>query len=110
SLMKRAKRARHAKRSNYAAFHDVRKAGKKLRYLLEFFEPVLSGSHKRTLKRLKQVQKRFGTLNDIVASEVLLRDNAGLFAGSGDAADVLQWLHKERKRRMRSAAGLLRKL
>ena len=110
SLMKRAKRARHAKRSNYAAFHDVRKAGKKLRYLLEFFEPVLSGGHKRTLKRLKQVQKRFGTLNDIVASEVLLRDNAGLFAGSGDAADVLQWLHKERKRRMRSAAGLLRKL
>jgi CHAD domain-containing protein len=108
--MKRAKRARHAKRSNYAAFHDVRKAGKKLRYLLEFFEPVLSGSHKRTLKRLKQVQKRFGTLNDIVASEVLLRDNAGLFAGSGDAADVLQWLHKERKRRMRAAAGLLRKL
>jgi len=70
----------------------------------------LSGSHKRTLKRLKQVQKRFGTLNDIVASEVLLRDNAGLFAGSGDAADVLQWLHKERKRRMRAAAGLLRKL
>ncbi|WP_025596614.1 CHAD domain-containing protein [Burkholderia sp. WSM2230] len=110
SLMKRAKRARHAKRSNYAAFHDVRKAGKKVRYLLEFFEPVLSGSHKRTLKRLKQVQKRFGKLNDIVASEMLLRDNASLFAGAGDADSVLQSLHKERKRRMRSAAGLLRKL
>ncbi|CAB3729501.1 CHAD domain-containing protein [Paraburkholderia rhynchosiae] len=110
SLMKRAKRARHARRSNYAAFHDVRKAGKKLRYLLEFFQPVLSGSHKRTLKRLKQVQKRFGTLNDIVASEMLLHDNAALLAGSGDSEAVLHWLHKERKRRMRSAAGLLRKL
>ncbi|MFM0194414.1 CHAD domain-containing protein [Paraburkholderia strydomiana] len=110
SLFKRARRARRAKPSNYAAFHDVRKAGKKLRYLLEFFQPVLSGSHKRTLKRLKQVQKRFGTLNDIVASEMLLRGNAALFAGSGDTDAVLQWLHKERKRRMRSAAGLLRKL
>ncbi|MFM0367216.1 CHAD domain-containing protein [Paraburkholderia sediminicola] len=110
SLKKRIKRASHAKRSNYAAFHDVRKAGKKVRYLLEFFEPVLSGSHKRTLKRLKQIQKRFGTLNDIVASEMLLRDNTDLLAGSGDTDAALDWLRKERKRRMRAAAGLLRKL
>ncbi|NPT61687.1 CHAD domain-containing protein [Paraburkholderia elongata] len=110
SLKKRIKRASHAKRSNYAAFHDVRKAGKKVRYLLEFFEPVLSGSHKRVLKRLKQIQKRFGTLNDIVASEMLLRDNMGLLAGSGDTDAALNWLRKERKRRMRAAAGLLRKL
>ncbi|SOF00221.1 CHAD domain-containing protein [Burkholderia sp. OK233] len=110
SLKKRIKRASDAKRSNYAAFHDVRKAGKKVRYLLEFFEPVLSGSHKRILKRLKQIQKRFGTLNDIVASEMLLRDNTDLLAGSGDTDAALDWLKKERKRRMRAAAGLLRKL
>lgn len=110
TLEKRMKRARHAKRSNYTAFHDVRKAGKKLRYLLEFFGPVLKGGRKRTVKRLKQIQKRFGTLNDIVASEMLLRDNAALLAGSGDTDAVLQWLKKERKRRMRSAAGLLRTL
>lgn len=110
ALKKRMKRASHAKRGNYTSFHDVRKAGKKLRYLLEFFEPVLHGGHKRTLKRLKQIQKRFGALNDIVASEMLLRDNAALLAGSGDTDAALHWLHKERKRRMRSAAGLLRKL
>jgi CHAD domain-containing protein len=110
SLKKRMKRASHAKRANYTAFHDVRKAGKKLRYLLEFFEPILSGSHKRIMKRLIQIQKRFGTLNDIVASEMLLRDNMGLLAGSGDTDAALQWLRKERKRRMRAAAGLLRKL
>jgi CHAD domain-containing protein len=110
ALKKRMKRASHAKRGDYTSFHDVRKAGKKLRYLLEFFEPVLHGGHKRTLKRLKQIQKRFGALNDIVASEMLLRDNAALLAGSGDTDAALQWLHKERKRRMRSAAGLLRKL
>lgn len=110
SLKKRMKRARRAKRSNYVAFHNVRKAGKKLRYLLEFFGPILSGGRKRTLKRLKQIQKRFGTLNDVVASEMLLRDNAALLADAGDPEAALHWLGKERKRRMRSAAGLLRKL
>jgi CHAD domain-containing protein len=108
ALKKRMKRARRAKRANYTAFHDVRKEGKKLRYLLEFFAPVLNGGHKRTLKRLKQIQKRFGTLNDIVASEMLLRDNAALLAGAGDTDAALHWLKKERKRRMRSAASLLR--
>lgn len=114
SLKKRLKRARRAKRSNYTAFHNVRKAGKKLRYLLEFFAPVLSGGHKRTVKRLKQIQKRFGALNDVVASEMLLRDNAALLAGAGagggNADAALHWLKKERKRRMRSAAALLRKM
>jgi CHAD domain-containing protein len=110
ALNKRVKRARRARRSHYVAFHDVRKEGKKLRYLLEFFQPVLSGGHKRTLKRLKQIQKRFGALNDVVASEMLLRDNAPLLAGSGDSDAALHWLGKERKRRMRSVAGLLRKL
>ncbi|WGS54804.1 CHAD domain-containing protein [Paraburkholderia sp. D15] len=114
SLKKRMKRARAAKRSNYTAFHNVRKAGKKLRYLLEFFAPVLSGGHKRTVKRLKQIQKRFGALNDVVASEVLLRDNAALLSGAGavagNADDALQWLKKERKRRMRAAAAVLRKM
>ena len=103
------KRASRAKRSNYAAFHDVRKAGKKLRYLVDFFEPVLQGNRKRTVKRLKQIQKRFGALNDVVASEGLLRDHAASFAGSGDTEAALHWLEQERKRRMRTAAELLRK-
>jgi CHAD domain-containing protein len=110
SLAKRMKRARRAKRSNYPAFHNVRKAGKKVRYLLEFFEPVLKGVHKRTLKRLKQIQKRFGTLNDIVASEQLLRDNSALLSESADTEAARDWLKTERKRRIRSAARLLHKL
>ena len=109
SLKKRMKRARRAKRSNYAAFHDVRKAGKKVRYLLDFFEPVLKGSHKRTVKQLKRIQKRFGKLNDIVASKGLLLDNTALLAESGDTGAALHWLDKARKERMRSAARLLRK-
>jgi CHAD domain-containing protein len=110
SLKKRMKRARGAKRSDYVAFHNVRKAGKKVRYLLEFFEPVLRGAHKRTLKKLKQIQKRFGALNDVVASEQLLRDNAASISRSAEIDAALDWLKTERKRRTRSAARLLRKL
>jgi CHAD domain-containing protein len=109
SLKKRIKRANGAKRSNYAAFHDVRKAGKKLRYLLDFFAPVLKGNCKRTVKRLKQIQERFGALNDVVASEGLLREHAASLAGPGDTEAALDWIRKERKRRLRAAAGLLRK-
>ncbi|RZF30642.1 CHAD domain-containing protein [Paraburkholderia sp. UYCP14C] len=106
-LKKRIKRARHAKRSNYAAFHDVRKAGKKLRYLFEFFGPVLKISHKRTLKRLKKIQKRFGLLNDTVASEALLRDNAASLADADHMQAALDWLDRKRKRRLRAASELL---
>ncbi|RKT22646.1 CHAD domain-containing protein [Paraburkholderia sp. RAU2J] len=109
SLKKRMKRANRARRSDYTAFHDVRKAGKKLRYLLDFFEPVLKGSCKSTARRVKRIQKRFGALNDVVASEGLLREHAASLAGSGDAGATLDWLGKERKRRMRTAAALLRK-
>ncbi|HEY2021814.1 CHAD domain-containing protein [Paraburkholderia sp.] len=107
SLKKRIKRASHAKRSDYAAFHDVRKAGKKLRYLFEFFGPVLKGSHKRTLKHLKKIQKRFGKLNDTVASEALLRETAETLGGAGDIDAALNCLGRQRKRRMRAAAGSL---
>jgi CHAD domain-containing protein len=67
ALRKKMRRASRAKRSEYDSFHEVRKAGKKLRYMLEFFGPVLRGGHDRTLKRLKKIQKRFGAFNDAVA-------------------------------------------
>lgn len=108
-LRKRMRRAAKAKRSNLAAFHDVRKAGKKVRYLLELFGPVLSGEHRKTLNRLKKIQKRLGTLNDVVASEKLLRDNALLLAAVSEPERTLKWFRKERKRRLRAAAVLLRK-
>jgi hypothetical protein len=53
------------------------------------------------------LQKRFGALNDVVASEQLLRDSQNLFADERDAAHALNALAKERKRRMRAAAKML---
>lgn len=108
-LRKCVRHAAKVKRSDVAAFHDVRKAGKKARYLLELFGPVLSRQHRKTLIRLKKIQKRFGALNDVVASEKLLRDNASLLAAISEPERTLKWFRKERERRLRAAAALLRK-
>jgi len=108
SLHKRMRRASHAKGSDYASYHDVRKAGKKVRYLLEFFEPLLSKKQLRTLKGLKKLQKRFGALNDVIASEALLRSSSrDIFSNSRSVATALGALEKQRKRRVRAAAKLL---
>ncbi|SIT36764.1 Adenylate cyclase [Paraburkholderia piptadeniae] len=107
SMKKRMKRASHAKRSDYASYHEVRKAGKKLRYLIEFFEPVLKKKQVKSVTSLKKLQKRFGELNDVVASEQLLRDNQSVFSDEALSARALDSLAKERKRRMRAAARLL---
>jgi CHAD domain-containing protein len=107
TMAKRMKRAARAKRSDYASYHEVRKAGKKLRYLTGFFEPVLASKQLKAIKALKEIQKRFGELNDVVASEQLLRDNPGVFADEALTARALDALGKERKQRMRAAAKLL---
>lgn len=106
SLRKRIRHASRAKRSDYAAFHEVRKAGKKLRYLLDFFAPLLSDKQLKPARRLKRLQKRFGALNDIVASESLLRGNQTAFS-SADMDAALAHLKKRRKKRLRKAARLL---
>lgn len=74
ALRKRVKRAASEKDSEYVALHEVRIAGKKLRYLLEFFSPVLDGSHQAAIERLTSVQDELGKLNDLVTSETLLRE------------------------------------
>ncbi|WP_118182987.1 CHAD domain-containing protein [Paraburkholderia phosphatilytica] len=107
SLKRRMRRAAHAKRGDYASFHDVRKAAKKVRYLLEFFEPLLAKKQRKALKPLKKVQKRLGELNDVVASEALLQHNLGVFPDAQSGGTVLAILGKARKRKMRAAAKLM---
>jgi CHAD domain-containing protein len=107
SLHKRMRRASHAKRSDYASYHEVRKAGKKVRYLLEFFEPLLVKKQLKSAKELKRIQKRFGALNDVIASEELLRGKRDIFPDDASVDNALTALEKERKRRVRAAAKLL---
>ncbi|WP_322028691.1 CHAD domain-containing protein [Paraburkholderia sp. J76] len=110
SLGKRMRRARRAKRRDYAAWHEVRKGAKRLRYLLEFFESILPRRETRHLKSLKRIQNRFGKLNDAVASERLIADHREIFADSSNADAALAALGRERKKRRKKAANLLAKL
>jgi CHAD domain-containing protein len=108
SLRKRAQRAGDAKRSDYASFHAVRKAGKKVRYLLEFFEPSLKKKQVKRVKKLKQIQKRFGKLNDVVVSENLIKTHLDVFRDRSLAERGLTALGNARKRRMKEAARMLK--
>jgi CHAD domain-containing protein len=114
--VRRAKRALK-KRSQYASrqepaeeedLHDVRKAGKKLRYLLEFFQPVIKGGHDSTIKELTSVQNKLGLFNDIAASESLIRSASFDDVPAEVVEESLQWLEKQKGRRMRAAERRVR--
>ncbi|SAL33632.1 CHAD domain-containing protein [Caballeronia udeis] len=115
----RVRRAQRAlkKRSRYASrhentheedLHDVRKAGKKLRYLLEFFQPVIKDGHDRTIKELTSVQNKLGQFNDIAASETLIRGASFNDVPPEVVQESLQWLEKQKCRRMRAASRRVR--
>lgn len=75
-LKKRVKRVVSPQDADYAELHEVRIAGKRLRYSLEFLAPVLDDHYRESIERLAQVQEHLGNLNDLVASETLLREYA----------------------------------
>ncbi|MDR5740628.1 MULTISPECIES: CHAD domain-containing protein [unclassified Caballeronia] len=106
-LEKRMRAASKAKRNDYESFHDVRKTGKKVRYLVEFFEPLIGEKQRRGLKKLKQIQKRFGALNDVVATRSLLEQHRSSSINGAAAERALRALKKEQKRRFKAAAKLL---
>lgn len=60
--------------------HDMRIAAKRLRYLLEFFEPCFGEGFKDRLKRFKQLQDYLGEIHDCDVWVDYLRDQlAGAF-------------------------------
>lgn len=108
-LNKRLRRATSGGEPSYAALHGVRIAGKRLRYLLEFFAPVFEAEHREMIERMKAVQDELGQLNDVVASEALLREYAPP-QGQGEIRDeAIRYLHGQKKRRMRRAYRMLRR-
>ncbi|WP_175772942.1 CHAD domain-containing protein [Paraburkholderia phenazinium] len=95
ALKKRVKRAIAAKESDYGALHEVRIAGKKLRYLLQFFAPVLDGGHQAVIEHLTVVQDELGTLNDQVTSEALLREYAFQLGEAKRIKEAIAYLQKQ---------------
>ncbi|HKR41665.1 MAG TPA: CHAD domain-containing protein [Paraburkholderia sp.] len=100
TLRKRSRRAARSEAGHEESLHDVRKAGKKLRYLLEFFQPVIKGGHERTIKELTSVQKTLGEFNDIAASETLIRNTTFDEVPADIVEKSLQWLEAMKYQRI----------
>jgi CHAD domain-containing protein len=108
ALRKRSRRAARSGTAHEETLHDVRKASKRLRYLLEFFQPVIKGEHARTIKELASVQNKLGQFNDIAASEALIRSASFSEVPPEVVQESLQWLEKQKCRRMRAASRWVR--
>lgn len=106
-LKRRMHHARRVGSSDYDSYHGVRKAGKKVRYLVEFFEPLLNKEQRKSMKNLKRLQKLFGALNDVVASHELLSAQRASLPRRANAEDALRSLEKEQKHRIKAASKLL---
>lgn len=74
------------------------KPEKKVRYLLEFFETLLEKKQRKSTKKLVLLQKRFGALNDVVASRELLQSNLGSILDERTARRTIHLLKNEKNR------------
>jgi CHAD domain-containing protein len=108
ALKKRSLHAARQEDTHEEDLHDVRKAGKKLRYLLEFFQPVIRNGSERSIKELASVQNKLGEFNDIAASETLIRSASFSDVPTEVVEESLQWLEKQKCRRMRAASRRVR--
>ncbi|MEP0774803.1 MAG: CHAD domain-containing protein [Acidobacteriota bacterium] len=71
--------------------HQLRIDAKKLRYLLEFFAPLLGRPAATLIRQLKELQDALGTFNDLAVQQRKLADLLGevLASGGADAAAAL---------------------
>jgi CHAD domain-containing protein len=68
-----------------------------------FLEPLLDKKRRKKLKNLKRLQKLFGALHDVVASQELLSPHRASLPRCANAEDALHSLEKEQRRRSRTS-------
>jgi CHAD domain-containing protein len=107
ALKRDVARAHRDKVSCYETLHEVRIASKKLRYLIEFFTPVIACDHRAVIESLTSVQDVLGKLNDLVTSEALMRQYSFQLAGRAVAKDAIAFLEEEKMRHMQTARAIL---
>jgi CHAD domain-containing protein len=112
TLRKRMQRVLAVPDPGYDALHDIRITGKKLRYLQEFFAPLLeSGTESRSgvdVAELTQLQDELGKLNDVVTSEALLLAHADRLGEQVATQAALTWLTGRRVLARQRVDALLR--
>jgi CHAD domain-containing protein len=76
--------------SPHEALHDLRKKGKELRYLLEFFAPLFPGKvTKPMVKTLKALQDTLGRFQDREVQAAMIRGLSPELAGRPGGAEAL---------------------
>ncbi len=86
----RRKGGKLTKKTPAEAFHNYRIAIKKLRYLMEFFRPVVENEEFFTLRTgLKSVQDAFGAFQDAEVQAINLRSLAGELHQLGVSTDTM---------------------
>lgn len=108
SLKKRVKRIASHRNADYAELHEIRIAGKRLRYSLEFLAPVLDARYSTTIEQLAQVQEHLGNLNDLVTSETLLREYAFQLGETNALNKAIKYLEEQQRLQRVVAHDLLR--
>lgn len=71
--------------ADVTTFHALRIEFKRLRYSIEFFEPVMGNTIEKFVDEMKQIQDYLGRLNDVVVAQLRLR---GL-EENGDLGEVV---------------------
>ncbi len=108
AVRKHAARALRRGHHTNASLHAVRIGMKKLRYLLEFFSPLLAEIPGDATKWLSMIQERLGALNDVVVSKTLVRRHANALGSRKTLRKALHRLKKREKWLVSEARKVLR--
>jgi CHAD domain-containing protein len=108
ALSKREQRAAKMRHVDAKTLRSIEEAASKLQCLLELFAPVLERGHRHATEHLASAQATLAGLNDVIASEAVLR-RVGPALGDKHAIDqAVRWLDKVRRDQSRVALKRLR--
>ena len=79
--------------------HEMRKAGKRLRYAAEVSEPALGAEAKRLVKAVKELQELLGEHQDSYVARGLLRELGAAAATEGGNGFAFGWLLRDEQAR-----------
>jgi len=96
-----------ARDGGLAELHQTRIQIKRLRYLLEYFSPVLAKADRKRIGHLAQLQGALGDLNDVVVGATYLSEVPAHPAYAPAHELFMKWLRKEKKARRREAVNAL---